>query len=71
MEIRVDTTSTDVAEIKSGECFWYSGTLYMVIGDYSRMPEVTAVALSNGDIRKFAGDIQVERADCVVVSRTK
>ena len=66
MEIRVDTTSVDVAEIKSGECFWWAGSLYMVLKD---LASVTAVSLSNGDMKHFDPDTQVERADCIVVSR--
>ena len=72
MKIRVNKNDTDVGSIKKGDCFWYKGMLFMRV-DYSDIHvvdgnNIPAVLLSIGNVHFLSPDIQVEKADCMVVS---
>ena len=68
MKIRVNKNDTDVGSIKVGECFWYGGNLYIKV-DHSLIINTTgAVNLNTGILNFLDKDLQVEKADCMVVS---
>ena len=73
MKIRVNKNDTDVASIANGECFWHKRLLYMrvVVSKITNecLPDVAyAVLLTTGTICRISSDVQVEKADCMVIS---
>lgn len=70
MKIKVNTHTTDIETISSGECFWWAGSLYMVIKltTINDTSKVSATMLNNGAVKFFDTGTQVEKADCVVIA---
>ena len=72
MKVKVRNTNSDAGSVKTSECFWYKGLLYMRVATDALIKQepdiVYAVLLTTGMIFKFDANIQVETVDCSVVS---